>query len=447
MAAPLAAGQTPPAAGPESPAPRIGLGATGRWGAVLSLALLLALATWAALVPIGGAVTTAGQAVVRGKPKLVQSLGGGIVAEIDAANGDRVAAGQVVMRLDPTLLTVTRDMAMGRLAEALARQARLRAEQIGLDAPRFAYPDLPFPRPDTALSEAGQREVFAARQAVQTGRREQLGERLKQFDNQIAGTEAAIRSLSEQIALTDRELATSNQLLERGLMRESQVLELQRSRAALEGQLAGNRAEAARLHNAARDAELEVVQAERQFQEEVANDLRTVTAEAEQLVLQLVNTLADLDRVTIRAPSEGIVHELAVTTVGGVVTPGQTILQIVPLDQGLDFEMRLDPRAIDQVRPGQPAQVLFPAFDQRATPRVAGRVDRISPGVVTDPQTGQSYYRLTVAVPPEEIARLGRVEILPGMPVEAFLELGERSALSFLVHPVAAQLNRIFREE
>lgn len=431
---------------------RTGLKMTGLLGGVGSAVLLALLVAWAQFTLIGGAVISPGQAVVRGKPKMVQSLDGGIVERIDVVNGDFVTQGDLLMRLDPTLLQVNLDIARTRLAEALALKARLTAEQLDEPVPQFdnegfSWPALPFEKPDTAVPEAVQRQIFQARHALLTGQREQLGEKVQQFRHQISGVEGMIAAQEEQLALLERELGNIQKLFAEGLTRESQMLELQRARAGLMGEIAENRAEIARIENAIRDAELEVVQAERQFKEKVVTDLGTATRDAEELVLEIVTTTKQLGRIDIRAPASGIVHEMQVTTVGGVVSPGGTIMQVIPSDEGVEFELKLEPRYIDQVHVGQKAQVVFPSFDPRATPRVDGHVTAISPTSVVDQATGQSFYRLELSITPEEIARLGDVEFLPGMPVEAFLETGDRSALSYLLHPLTAQLNRAFREK
>lgn len=426
--------------------PRTSLGLawrTGAWGSLLLLALLI---LWAYVTPIGGAVIATGQAVVRGKPKVIQSLDGGIVSDIPVVEGQQVAEGQVLLRLDPTLLEVNRDIALSRLAEALARKGRLASEQAGLETPDFTPPALPFPLPDMTLNEEGQRRIFDVRRAQEAGRRDQLAERVHQFNNQIAGIEALLSSQEEQLSLLNRQIDTLEQLYAQGLTRESQLLELQRGRAGLLGEMAENRAEIARVSNSIRDAEISVLQADREFQEKVSTDLSTATTEADELTLQIVNTLAQLGRVELRSPARGVIHEMQVTTRGGVAAPGAALMQVIPVAEGVEFELKLEPRLIEQVHPGQKAQVVFPAFDQRTTPRLDGEVSQISPGTITDPVTRTEYYRLALTVPPEELAKLGAARIPPGMPVEAFLQLGDRTVLDYLIHPLASQIERSFRE-
>ena len=416
-------------------------------GAAAAFLLLAGLVAWAAVTPIAGAVPVEGQAIVRGEARKVQSLDGGIVAAVAVQNGDRVEAGDVLLRLDSTLLAANLDMALGRLAEALARRARLEAEQAGLAAPVFAYDPLPFALPATARQEEGQRQIFAARSELRRGRRDQLAERLAQYGGQIAGTTAQIAAKRDQLGFLERDLANVSRLSDQGLVRQSQLTDLQRGRAELLGQIAALEADLGRLGNAMRDAELETLLGERGFMEEVVTELGRATAEIGELTLEILTRREQLGRVEIRAPVSGLVHQFHATTPGGVVAPGATILEVVPLEEGIEFELRLEPRHVDQVWPGQEAGVVIAALNSRVTPTLEGRVVSVSPGLVTDPATGLRHFRVGLAVPPAEIARLGAVALVPGMPVEAYLRTGERTVINYLLEPLTGQLRRAFREE
>jgi HlyD family secretion protein len=415
-------------------------------GAVGFVALFGAVGGWAATTVIGGAVVASGQAVVPGKPQIVQSLDGGIVRAIHVKDGDVVAADTLLMQLDPTLLEVNLDIARGRLAAALARQARLKAEQLGLASPDFTLPDLPFAAPDISDPVMRETAIFLTRADTLQGQRDQLAETLSQLDSQRQGTQGQVAAVQEQAALLDRDLDALRTLSEQGLVRQSQLSQLQRARAQLTGEMAGLRATLARLDIAGRDARLELRQAEHAFREEVMDDLRETTAQVEELTLEIVTRTAQLARIDIRAPTGGIVHEMQVATKGGVVPPGGTILEVIPLDRGLDFELRVDPRSIDQVHPGQSAELVLASFDPQATPQLKGQVTTISAGKITDPQTGQEFYRVGLDVSPDELARAGDVALVPGMPVEAYLHTGDRTVLAYLLHPVSSHLRRAFRE-
>lgn len=435
---------------PPPPRPlQTGLGRTGRAGAVASLALL---AGWSQLVMIDSAVIAPGQVTVHGQPRPVQNLDGGIVQSVHVANGDVVAAGQLLLRLDSTLLQVNLDIYRNRLAEALARKARLEAEQIGLAAPDIAALQASGAlRHLAGLSMArhhqGKRQIMAARAEVLRGTSDQLREKIKQLGNRRSGLDGMIAATEEQAALMEAELANMRRLSARGLIRASELMAAERGRADLLGRLASLRSDRARLDNAERDAELQILQAERAFREGVVTDLREVSAEADELILQIVTTRKQLDRVEMRAPAAGVVHELQVTGAGGVVGAGATVLQIVPLDEGLEFELRLDPRMIDQASHGQGVRITFPAFSAQDTPQLHGSVAEISPTSITDPATRTPYYRLMLRIPPAELDRLGARVLVPGMPVEAFLDGHARSAWSYLTRPLADQIQRAFREE
>jgi HlyD family secretion protein len=439
-----------------SPALQTGLGRPGMAGALASLALLAILALWAQVTMIGGAVIAQGQIVVQGQPKLIQNLDGGIVAEIRVANGDAVQAGDVLLRLDPTLLQINLDIYRNRLAEVLARKARLEAEQAGL-----ADIDAAALRASAAVAWLagrpldrhieGERQIQLARAEVLRGRAEQQREKARQFANQIAGVEGLIAATEDQLGYLGRELANLETLSRDQLVAEGRLLDSQRARAALLGQLASHRSDLASLANSIRDTELEGMLADRQFREQVVTDLRETSAEADELVLQIVTTQKQLDRVEMRAPVAGMVHEMQVATLGGVVAPGATLMQIIPAGAGdsggVEVELQLDPRAIDQVHPGQTARLRFPALNPRDTPDVFAAITTVPAAAVADPATGRSFYRLQARLAPEEVARLGAQALVPGMPVEAFLQAEERSVLAYLLHPLADQLNRAFREQ
>lgn len=410
------------------------------------VALIGIFGVWAITTVISGAVITQGQAVVRGKPQELQHLDGGIVAEITVQDGDIVQAGDVLIRLDPALLQMNLDVAKRRLADALTLKARLQAEQQGLAGLAFAYPALPFALPDTSAEEAGQRQIFAARRAVQDGSRDQLAEALLQFDNQISGMRAQIKATREQLVYLDADIDNMRSLTERNLARASQLNGLQGGRAEMAGRLAALEADIARTSNARRDAELQTLQGERTFHEEVVTALREASRQADELILDIITRNAQLDRIDIRAPMDGVVHEMQVTTLGGVVEPGEVIVQIIPQDQGLDFEMRVDPRDIDQVYVGQPAEALIASFDANAVPKLNGSVAQISPNAIEDPQSGQSFYRISLTVPASELALLGDLAVVPGMPVEGYLATGDRSVMSYLLSPITKQFRRAFRE-
>ena len=426
--------------------PNTRLDRVARVGVLSCFVMLFSAFAWMQYTLITGAVIASGQVLVRGAPKQVQNLDGGVVDRIFVEDGDLVKAGEVMMRLDSSLLQINLDIFNNRLAEVLTRQARLDSEYRGLALPEFEFEDDRAEQLDLAQHFEGQREIFVARRDVLEGRKEQLAERIQQFRNQISGVEAQVIAGKEQLSFVDQELESLRKLQSQGLTRESQVLDLQGRQSALLGQVAEHQSELARIQNSIRDTQLEVLQAEREFKEQVVTELRETTAEREELQLQIVTAEKQLERIDILAPADGVVHEMQVTTEGGVVTPEATIAEVVPVSDGVEFELRVAPDAIDQVYLGQPAKVIFPAFNLRITPEIFGSVAGISPTSVTEEATGETYFRIDLDLAEEEITKLGPVELIPGMPVEAFLQTGERSVLQYLTKPLTDQLDRAFRE-
>ena len=413
-----------------------------------SLGLLVGiLGLWSALTMISGAVVAQGQVVAKAQAQLVQSLAGGTVQAILVKNGDRVQAGQIMVQFDPSTTRANLDIAMSKLAETLTLQARLQAEERGLAAPDFTPPVLPFPAPDLAAQIVGQRNIFAVRAAVLKGQRDRLAETLAQFDSQMQGLTAQIAAKRDELVLTEADIANQQALLSKGLTRQSALSDLRRSHADLLGQLAALQADQAKLANAKNDAQLETLQGERSFQEKVVTDLGDVTAKMQELVLEIVTRRDQLAQMDLRAPMDGVVHEIKVATIGGVVAPGGTVLEVIPLAQGLNFEVQVDPRGIDQVRQGQVSDLVLSSFDPRTTPRLKAHVISVSPDAVIDQRSGRSFYRVELTVSPEELVKLKDQKLVPGMPITAYLATSSRSVLDYLLHPLTSQMDLAFRED
>ena len=385
--------------------------------------------------------------MARAQAQQVQSLEGGTVKAILVQNGDAVSAGQIMVSFDPTLTATNLGIAQSKLADALALQARLRAEQQGLATPDFTPPALPFAAPDLTAAADGQSRIFTARAAVLQGQRDRLAETLVQYDTQAQGIAGQIAAKRDELTLTEAEIASQQALLDQGLTRQSALSELRRGHAGLLGQMAALEAEQAKLVTARRDSTLETLQGERKFQEQVATDLGDATTRVQELTLEIVTRAAQLDHMEIRAPMDGVVHEMKVATLGGVVAPGATVLEVIPLAQGLSFEVEVDPRGIDQVHPGQEADLVLSSFDPRSTPKLRASVASVSPTAVTDPRTGRSFYRVELTLPASELARIGTQQMMPGMPITAYLATGDRSVLIYLLHPLTSQMAQAFRED
>ncbi len=417
-------------------------------GFVLIALLFVVGGSWAHFARLSGAVIAQGQVTVEGRTKTVQHPDGGVVAQILIGEGDRVERGDLLLLLDDTLLKAERGVHRGRLRESLARKARLEAERD--DAGAIAWYTLspkPFGLSLDPRVRAGQQNLFEARRQTRLGRISMLTERVAQFENQIDGTEALNRSLQRQVVSLDTELEAVRALKEKGLVRASRVLELERRRETLVGQIAGHDAEVARVRNAIGEARIEMLQIDREFRQDVLARLRDVEVEINDSVQNLAATRERLRRVEIRAPVSGEVHGLSVVTIGGVLSAGEEVVRIVPQTDRFEVEVFVEPRYVDNVFSGQSAVLRFPAFSQRTTPDLTGTVRGVSADVVTDEGSGLSVYAVRLAVAGDELARLGERDLVQGMPVEAFIQTGERSVLDYLLRPLSDQLSRAFREQ
>jgi HlyD family secretion protein len=420
-------------------------------GCLAVFVLVGILGGWSATTLISGAVVANGQVEVAGKPKTVQTLDGGVLEELPVRNGDYVEKGQLLARFDATLLQINLDIARSRLASALSLRARLEAERVGDVDIIFDYNDLPKSISDMNLAmpkaEAGQVAIFQVRMAMRSGSLDRMHGYLAELDSQSLGVRGQIKALEQQISLLDQDLVNITELVAKGLARHDRLTDAMRRHAVLQGELAGRRSELASLNNRRLEVALDASQDEKSFQEQIVTDLRALTSEIEELALSIVTRQAQLDRIEVRAPESGVVHEMQMTTVGGIIAPGGTLLDIVPQDAGFEFEVRVPAQSINKVHYNQSAQIVFGAFDQRNTPKLGGWVRSISPEAIRDIQTGQLYYRVALEIPQDQIDRLPTTaKLIPGMPLEAFLRTTERTVLSYLTEPLTAHLRHGFRE-
>ena len=405
------------------------------------------LGGFSATQQFSGALIAPGQIVVESNVKKVQHPTGGVVGEVRARDGDRVKAGDIVVRLDDTVTKANLAIVTKNLDAALARAARLEAEQRGFDKIKFppqllARADVP----DAAAVMASETKLFEVRVNGRVGQKAQLRERITQLNDEIAGLTAQEKAKDQESALVDKELAGVRQLYEQRLVQLSRLTTLERDAARLNGERAQYIAAMAQAKGKITETELQIIQVDKDMVSEVSKDLREANDKIGELIERKVTAEDQLRRVDIRAPQDGIVEQSNVHTVGGVITAGDTLMLIVPQTDDLQVEAKVNPQDIDKLQVGQQTLLRLSAFNQRTTPELNGVVSRVSPDVNTDQRTGQSYYTIRVSMPPEEIARLGEVKLIPGMPVEAFVQTGERTLLSYLMKPLSDQLMRAFRE-
>ncbi|HEX2364481.1 MAG TPA: HlyD family type I secretion periplasmic adaptor subunit [Bradyrhizobium sp.] len=417
-------------------------------GLVVVVVLAGGLGGWASTAEISGALIAPGQIVVETNVKKVQHPTGGVVGELLARDGDKVRAGQIVVRLDDTVTKANLAIVTKNLDAALARAARLQAEQRGLD--RITFPPQLTDRardPDVASVMASEGKLFEVRVNGRAGQKAQLRERITQLNEEIGGLAAQEKAKDEEIALVQKELEGVRDLYNKHLIQISRLTTLERDAARLNGERAQYIASRAQARGKITETELQIIQVDKDVVSEVSKDLRETNDKIGEFVERKVTAEDQLRRVDIRAPQDGIVEQTSVHTVGGVITAGDTIMLIVPQTDDLQVEAKVNPQDIDKLQVGQKTLLRLSAFNQRTTPELNGTVSRVSPDVTTEQRTGTSYYTIRVSMPPEEIARLGEAKLIPGMPVEAFVQTGDRTMMSYLMKPLHDQLMRAFREK
>lgn len=410
--------------------------------------LVVGLGGWASTQEISGALIAQGQIVVETNLKKVQHPTGGVIGELLARDGDVVKAGQVLVRLDDTVTKANLAIVTKNLDAAMARAARLEAEQSG--AGKIKFPAQLIKRagdPDVAAVMSSESKLFDVRVTGRTGQKAQLHERVTQLNEEIAGLTAQENAKSQEIALVEKELEGVRQLYDQRLVQISRLTTLERDAARLNGERAQYIASRAQAKGKITETELQIIQIDKDMVSEVSKDLRETNDKIGEYIERKITAEDQLRRVDIRAPQDGIVEQSTVHTVGGVITAGDTIMIVVPQTDDLQVEAKVNPQDIDQLREGQTALLRFSAFNQRTTPEIYGKVTRVSADTSSDQRTGQTYYTVRVAMPADEVAKLGEVKIVPGMPVETFIQTGDRTMISYLTKPLRDQLMRMFREK
>jgi len=420
---------------------------------VVGLTVMLVLAGgfggWASTVPISGALIAPGQVVVDSNVKKVQHPTGGVVGEVRVRDGDTVKAGDIVVRLDETVVKASLAIVVKTLNGLLARAARLEAEQRGLD--KIKFPAALSDRgddPDVRDIIASETKLFEVRVYGRAGQKAQLRERVMQLNEEIEGLSAQEKAKDKEIALVEKELVGVRQLYEQRLVQISRLTVLERDSARLSGERAQYIASRAQAKGKITETELQIIQIDKDMVSEVSKDLRETNDKIGEFVERKVTAEDQLRRIDIRAPQAGMVLQSTVHTVGGVITAGDAIMMIVPQADDLSVEAKVNPQDIDKLQIGQKTLLRLSAFNQRTTPELNGKVTRVSADVTTEQRTGQTYYTIRVSMPPEEVARLGDSnKLIPGMPVEAFVQTGDRTMFSYLMKPFSDQMMRSFREK
>ena len=442
---------SPLVSAPE-PAPHERLGTARGYitGGILTLVILTAgMGGWGATTMLAGAVIAPGVVVVETNVKKVQHPTGGIVGEIRVKDGDKVMAGDLLIRLDETITRANLQIVANQLDELMIRETRLKAELD--DRETVALPAELAPR----AGEAQVQSILATEQIVLASRREtcksqtsQYQERVSQLANQIAGVTGQIEAKAAEIAYIEGELADLAKLEKQRLVTTSKLLNLRREAVRIRGEHGQLVASVAETKGKIAETELENLGHLQERRSDIVKELREVQSKRAEIAERKVAAEDQLRRVDLRAPQTGVVHQLSVHTVGGVVERGEPLMMIVPEGDKLVVEARIAPRDIDQVRSGARVSVRFPSFNLRTTPEFKGVVSRVSADLKKDEDTGEGTYVARIVLDESEAQKLETAgdALLPGMPAEVQVRTSERTALSYLMKPLEDQLARAFRE-
>ncbi len=402
---------------------------------------------WAATSTLSGAVVAGGQFVVDTSVKKIQHSTGGIVGELKVKEGDRVSAGDLLVRLDETLTRANLLVVSKQLDEYIGRQARLEAERDGASEVKMPA-EFAHRLNDPAVQKimASERTLFDARRASRDAQKDQLKKRIAQSQDEITGLKAQQEAKVREAELIVEELKGVRELYQKNLVQLPRLNALERDAASIEGQRGQLVAAVAQAESRIAETSFQIIQIDEQMRAEAMGELREIQGKIAEYTERRVAAEDQLKRIDIRAPNDGYVHQLSVHTIGGVISPAEPVMLIVPTNDKLELEAKVLPNEIDQVRVGQKATVKVHASNARMMPDLHGTVSRISADVSRDQQTGATFYTIRVELPQEEIKRLENLHLIAGMQAEVFVEVNERTPLEYFFKPMKEQIARAFRE-
>ncbi|MNR77052.1 Type I secretion system membrane fusion protein PrsE [compost metagenome] len=402
---------------------------------------------WAATMNISAAVIGSGVIGVQGNTKKIQHGKGGIVREIRVSNGTLVRAGDIVLRLDGVEASTTLAATIKEVDQLDARRLRLIAERDGVE-------ELIDPMQQIARLEDRQfieglkseTSLFKARREQIDSKTAQLKEQIAQIEQQRDGTRQRLISNAEEASWSEQQAQKIENLAKEGLVQFSRLADSKRMVAQLSGERSQLLSDEATAGKRITEIELQIAQLDKDRRTEVLTDLLDTEGKLAKLAEQRLALEDQIEHLDIRAPVDGIVHQLATHTIGGLLSPGETAMNIVPTRDMLTVDMRIKPNDVDQVSIGQAARLRFSAFNQRTTSEIEGRVESLSPDVSVNEQTGETWYSARIAISPQERAKLGELALVPGMPVEAYIKAEPRTALAYIIKPISDQMERAMRE-
>jgi HlyD family secretion protein len=417
-------------------------------GFVTLAVLVLGLGAWSVLATLSGAIIAPGQIEVSQSRQVVQHPDGGVVEEILVAEGAKVEAGQVLLRLDGSALRSEQAIVETQLMELGARRARLEAQRDEAEVVTFppSISAAAAGRIDLAEIVAGQASLFERQADALVQARDQRQTRIAQIESQMEGLRAQQVAIATQIALLQNEITIQQELLDRGLTQAAKVSVLERDQAQLQGRTGELTSALAEAAGRITEIEIEIAAIGTQSREKAEAELRDVIARQLELI-ERDNALTErINRLDLRAPASGLVLGMAITTPRSVIRPAEVLLYIVPQDRPLLVAARLPVNHVDEVKPGQGVRLVFSSLPTRTTPEINGIVTLISADTLTDERTGIIYFRTEIALGTEVLDQLDQIEILPGMPVDAFIQTADRTPLSYLLKPFTDYFRTAFRE-
>ncbi|WP_246132848.1 HlyD family type I secretion periplasmic adaptor subunit [Devosia ginsengisoli] len=414
-------------------------------GSIAAILLLGGIGGWAATAKLSGAVISSGTVLVAENVKVVQHLDGGVIAAINVQKGQSVVAGDVLLRLEDVPIRTERSILRGQLAELVARQARLIAERDAAEA--IAFPgDFLASYPNAAVILQGEQQLFDSTARNRQSQREQLELQVAQLEEEVGGLQFQAAALADELALARDERVRIGALSEKALIETTRLNVADRELARMLGSQGELTANIARSNARISEVKLQILAIDDMAYTDAQRELRSVAASITELRDRLAEVEDRLARTLIRAPVTGTVNELSVTTLGGVISPAERLLTVVPDDADLKIEFQIAVHDIDQIVLGQEVKLRFSAFNQRTTPEIPAIVSRVSAAATSDPQSGQSYY-LAEAEVNGDLSELGERGLIPGMPVDVFVQTEEQVAIAYFVKPFTDQIVRAFREE
>jgi HlyD family secretion protein len=425
-----------------------------RIGLILAVAFFVVFLGWAAFARLDAAAFAPGVLEVSGQRQTVQHRDGGVVSEIFVREGQRVVRGQLLMRLAAADVRAQERALSAQAIRLLSQRARLEAEESGAASvsPPAEFAALPVEdRDDAAAALRLQQSELVARRATLSAQRGAFQQRSQQSLSQGKGYGTQVVSSVEQLRLIDQQIAALKPLADRGFVSLTRLRELERVRAEMIGQRGQYSASVAQTQSAAQESRINVIEAERTFRERTALDLREVDTRLSDVLPKLAAARDQLARTDVRATATGAVIALTVFTPGGVIGPGQKLMDIVPENTPLRIQARVGLDDADDLSVGQSTLIKFPSLHERDLPNLTGKLTRLSADAITDEKTGQSYFTAEVLVPRDQLkllkdARGESFELRAGMPVQVLVPLRQRTALSYALEPLVGSFWASFRE-